>query len=145
MEQLLDSSEISSDLRVILIKISQRLSKTTNLHPERLVLKSLDIQSPYPVEAGGYGNIYKASVGGHQVAAKIIRVRNMNKEEKIKVITCFRRSIAQRLIIITRVLFTRPYFGANYFIQMSSRFMAYLLWPILPEFALFHRGWKTAI
>jgi hypothetical protein len=132
-------------MRVILIKISQRLAKTSNLHPERLVLTSLKIQDSWPVDSGGFGDVYIASVSSHQVAAKVIRVHHMRNEEKIKVMTCFRRNCGTKTDYFPRAMLARPYFGTNYFIQMSSRSMAYLLWASLPEFALFRRGWKTVI
>ncbi|KAJ7246030.1 kinase-like domain-containing protein, partial [Mycena rebaudengoi] len=67
---LLDSCEISDDMRVTLIKISQRLAKTSNLHPERLVLTSLKIQDSWPVDSGGFGDVYMASVSSHQGYAR---------------------------------------------------------------------------
>ncbi|KAF7983540.1 hypothetical protein HWV62_21106 [Athelia sp. TMB] len=64
------------------LKALFKLSASTGLYPECLVLEDMDLSSD-PVAGGGFGDLYKTCVEGRDIAIKVLRVYQKSDMSKI--------------------------------------------------------------
>jgi hypothetical protein len=60
-----------------------KLSRESRLYPKCLLLHGIDFTSKDPLESGGFGDIYKEVIRGHEVALKVVRIYVKSDVDKI--------------------------------------------------------------
>ncbi|KAH7921524.1 kinase-like protein [Leucogyrophana mollusca] len=73
IQELLDLVDLGS-IRSSIVKTAVELSKNSALHPKCLVLRNVNIGGTFPVDVGGFGDIYMGEMGGQVVAVKRMRI-----------------------------------------------------------------------
>ncbi|KAG6915349.1 hypothetical protein DXG01_012023 [Tephrocybe rancida] len=79
--ELLDRPELDITFRRHLVVASQRLAKRSNLYPACYELKNIVQEGQFPLEAGGFADIYKGRFEGQPVCLKAIRVYQSTRVE----------------------------------------------------------------
>ncbi|KAK1231739.1 hypothetical protein PQX77_005148, partial [Marasmius sp. AFHP31] len=76
MQQLIDYPSLSPELRPAICTVMLRLSKTSGLHPTCLSIQNVTKIGDYPVAAGGFGDVWKGTIGdsGEIVCLKVVKV-----------------------------------------------------------------------
>ncbi|KAL0057241.1 Interleukin-1 receptor-associated kinase 4 [Marasmius tenuissimus] len=69
------------NLRSSIIHAIIELSEISGLFPRCLQIKGVEDVSEYPVEYGGFADIWTGSIGGVRVALKVVRYRNHSQEK----------------------------------------------------------------
>ncbi|KAH7905315.1 kinase-like domain-containing protein, partial [Hygrophoropsis aurantiaca] len=83
LQELLDNLSLP-DTRPHLVMVLVRLSRDSGLFPERLVLRSVQIQSRFPLDGGRYGDVWKGSLDGRAVAVKMMRTCNTQDKDEFE-------------------------------------------------------------
>ncbi|KAK1234510.1 hypothetical protein PQX77_002284 [Marasmius sp. AFHP31] len=76
IQQLIDYPSLSPELRPAICTVMLRLSKTSGLHPTCLSIQNVKKIGDYPVAAGGFGDVWKGTIGdsGEIVCLKVVKV-----------------------------------------------------------------------
>jgi len=64
------------------VKALIRLSRASGLYPECLVLSGMKIEGD-AVAGGGFGDVYKGSFKGHEIAVKVLKVYQKSDMDKL--------------------------------------------------------------
>ncbi|KAK1231735.1 hypothetical protein PQX77_005144 [Marasmius sp. AFHP31] len=85
MQQLIDFPFLSSELRPAIFTVMLRLSKTSGLHPTCLSINNVKKVGEYPVAAGGFGDVWKGTIGDSDrlVCLKVVKVYLNSDLEKL--------------------------------------------------------------
>ena len=65
------------------VKTLVKLSKNSALFPDCLVLKDIEYDG-FPVEGGGFGDVYKGRLGGLKIAIKVLKVYKKTDLDKLR-------------------------------------------------------------
>ncbi|KAJ8083302.1 hypothetical protein PM082_009174 [Marasmius tenuissimus] len=76
MQQLIDYPFLSSELRPAIFTVMLRLSKTSGLYPTCLSIHNVKKVGDYPVAAGGFGDVWKGTIGNSKklVCLEVVKV-----------------------------------------------------------------------
>ncbi|KAK1231149.1 hypothetical protein PQX77_005740 [Marasmius sp. AFHP31] len=78
LQLLADSPDVSSRLRSTIFRVMIRLSKNSGCCPGCLVIQNVEKQGKYPVGGGGFGDVWKGTVGHpgsvQTVCLKVVKV-----------------------------------------------------------------------
>ncbi|KAG6905535.1 hypothetical protein DXG01_002186 [Tephrocybe rancida] len=80
-QQLLDSPDLTHHFRKSLSVAMHRLAARSGLYPACYELKDVVQEGEYPVNAGGFADIYKGKFQGHVVCLKAIRLYRTDQIE----------------------------------------------------------------
>ncbi|KAJ8083329.1 hypothetical protein PM082_009201 [Marasmius tenuissimus] len=85
MQQLIDYPSLSPELRPAICTVMIRLSKTSGLHPTCLSIQNVKRIGDHPVAAGGFGDVWKGTIGdsGELVCLKVVKVYLKSDREKL--------------------------------------------------------------
>ncbi|KAH7909582.1 kinase-like domain-containing protein [Hygrophoropsis aurantiaca] len=90
MQKLLDDSSLDlGEFRSPITTALVQLSRNSGLVPDRLILSYVSIQSPYAVDGGRYGDIYKGDLGGRAVAVKLTRCCGYDEDATLQLMKAF--------------------------------------------------------
>ncbi|KIM79496.1 hypothetical protein PILCRDRAFT_823402 [Piloderma croceum F 1598] len=59
-----------------------RLCRSSGLYPECMILKGIEKAGTAAVDFGGYGDIWKGSLGGNEIGIKVLRILRTSEKEK---------------------------------------------------------------
>ncbi|KAJ8080052.1 hypothetical protein PM082_016879 [Marasmius tenuissimus] len=88
LQLLADSPDVSSQLRSTIFTVMIRLSKNSGCCPRCLVIQNVEKQGKYPVGGGGFGDVWKGTVG-HPGSVRTVC---------LKVVKVYLKSDVQRLL-----------------------------------------------
>ncbi|KAJ8083342.1 Rho guanine nucleotide exchange factor [Marasmius tenuissimus] len=76
MQQLVDYPHLSPELRPAIFTAMLRLSRNSGLHPECLSIRNVKKVGEHPVAAGGFGDIWKGTIGDSSelVCLKVVKL-----------------------------------------------------------------------
>ncbi|KAL0564120.1 Receptor-interacting serine/threonine-protein kinase 1, partial [Marasmius crinis-equi] len=85
MQQLVDSPDISSEMRSSVFSVILRLSKNSGLHPQCLAIQNVKKFGEYPIDAGGFGEVWKGVIGdsSQHVCLKVVKIYQDSNIEQI--------------------------------------------------------------
>ncbi|KAL0581857.1 Receptor-interacting serine/threonine-protein kinase 1 [Marasmius crinis-equi] len=90
MQQLVDSPDISSEMRSSVFTAMLRLSKNSGLHPQCLAIQNVRKFGEYPIDAGGFGKVWKGAIGDstQHVCLKVVKIyQDSDIEQLSKIFT----------------------------------------------------------
>ncbi|KAL0569149.1 Rho guanine nucleotide exchange factor [Marasmius crinis-equi] len=109
MQQLTDSPSVSPEMRSKIFQAMLRLSKNSGLHPQCLEIQNVKRFGKYPINSGGFGEVWKGVIGdsSQHVCLKIVKIYyDSNIEQLAK--QCLREAILWRQMKHPNVL---PFLG----------------------------------
>ena|SRR5882762_2419391 len=65
-----------------------KLSRTSGLYPECMMLKGLELSGNSAIDGGGFGDIWKGLFKGQEIAVKILRIFSQSDKDKILKVGC---------------------------------------------------------
>ncbi|KAK1220511.1 hypothetical protein PQX77_016721 [Marasmius sp. AFHP31] len=76
MQQLIDYPNLSPEIRPAVVTAMLRLSKNSGLHPTCLSIQNVKKIGEYPIAAGGFGDVWKGTIGDSSelVCLKVVKV-----------------------------------------------------------------------
>ncbi|KAJ8082917.1 hypothetical protein PM082_008774 [Marasmius tenuissimus] len=109
MQQLIDYPDLSPESRPAIFIAMLRLSKNSGLHPTCLSIQNVKKIGEYPIAAGGFGDVWKGTIGDSSelVCLKVVKV--YLKSDLVKLTSEYlREAIVWRQLKHPNVL---PFFG----------------------------------
>ncbi|KAL0578824.1 Rho guanine nucleotide exchange factor, partial [Marasmius crinis-equi] len=84
MQQLVDYPDTSPEMRPSIFSAMLRLSKNSGLHPKCLAIQNVKKFGEFPIDAGGFGEVWKGTVGEstQPVCLKIMKIYRDSDVEK---------------------------------------------------------------
>ncbi|KAK1231874.1 hypothetical protein PQX77_004989 [Marasmius sp. AFHP31] len=85
MQQLIDYPNLSPELRSAVATAMLHLSKNSGLHPTYLSIQNVKKIGKYPIAAGGFGNVWKGTIGDSTelVCLKVVKVYMSSNLERL--------------------------------------------------------------
>ncbi|KAL0563919.1 Receptor-interacting serine/threonine-protein kinase 1, partial [Marasmius crinis-equi] len=82
---LVDSPDISSEMRSSVFTAMLRLSKNSGLHPQCLAIQNVKKFGEYPIDAGGFGEVWKGVIGdsSEHVCLKVVKIYRDSDVEQL--------------------------------------------------------------
>ncbi|KAG6905534.1 hypothetical protein DXG01_002185, partial [Tephrocybe rancida] len=103
-QQLLDSSDLDQRFRKSLSVATQRISAKSGFYPACYELKDVAQQGEYPVNAGGFADIYKGMFQGQVVCLKTFRLYQTDQIEHMLKIDDLSKATSKEAILWRQLL-----------------------------------------
>ena len=120
-----------------------RLARKSGIYPKNLVQNSVTFQGSNPLTAGRFGDVWKGTFQGQDVAIKILRLYTVKSDasQHVKVgFSIFLQRVRPKRIFL-RKFFEKRLFGDNSVTSIFCRFFVFTTQrTIYRSSALFHHG-----
>ncbi|THU99670.1 kinase-like protein, partial [Dendrothele bispora CBS 962.96] len=80
---LYDYPDVSSTLRSKILSVMIHLSRKSNLYPNCLMLDNVTKIGDHPAAAGGFGEVWKGSIGGQTACLKVVKIYDDSDVKKL--------------------------------------------------------------
>ncbi|KAG7090217.1 hypothetical protein E1B28_011818 [Marasmius oreades] len=74
LQVLAEVPDVGNKLRSSILKVMLHLSKRSGLCPQCLMIKNVKRLGDFPVEGGGFGDVWKGKIGAQVVCLKVVKV-----------------------------------------------------------------------
>ncbi|KAK7047941.1 Rho guanine nucleotide exchange factor [Paramarasmius palmivorus] len=117
LQQLADYATNEARKRSLFYKAMLQLSSCSGLHPQCPIMKNVENLSQYPVDGGGFGDVYTGLLGTKRVGLKVFRQYATSDVPKL-ITEYLRESIVWRQLKHVNVL---PFLGIYYLDNQNQR------------------------
>ncbi|THU99671.1 hypothetical protein K435DRAFT_964332 [Dendrothele bispora CBS 962.96] len=83
LQALYDYTDVASKLRSKILSVMIHLSRKSNLYPSCLILDNVTKIGDHPIAAGGFGEVWKGSIGGEVACLKVVKIYGDSDVEKL--------------------------------------------------------------